>query len=152
MDDLLIVRLATDADCDDIYRVHVAAVRGLPAGTQGKAGIESFLATREPAVYAQEMRDELLVVAEEDGEVIGWGAFNAEKTEITNVFVHPDHHRRGVGSAIISVLEDAARTAGLEWVQLQATGTAIDFYLATGYQSDPPVGPGAEWALMKKAL
>ena len=152
MDDVLIVRLATDADCEDIYRVHVAAVRGLPSGTQGKEGIESWLATREPAVYAKEMRDELLVVAEESGDLIGWGAFNAEKTEITNVFVHPEHHRRGVGSAIISVLEDAARASGLDSVQLQATGTAIEFYLATGYQSDPPVAPGAEWALMKKAL
>lgn len=152
MDDLLIVRPALRADCEDIYRVHVDAVRGLPAGTQGKDGIEKWLLTREPTVYAEEMQKELMVIAEEDGELLGWGAFCSEKEEITNVFVDPVHHRRGVGTAIVTVLEDAARHTDLDSVQLQATGTAIDFYLAIGYQSDPPVKPGAEWALMKKAL
>lgn len=149
---MLIVRPATDADCEDIYRVHVDAVRALPTGTQGKSGIENWLATREPAVYVAEMQNELLIVAEEQGEVIGWAALNSDKEEITNVFVDPVHHRRGIGSAMITVLEDAARHFGLTSVQLQATGTAIDFYLANGFQSDPPVESDAEWALMKKAL
>ncbi len=152
MADLLIVRPATEVDCDQIYRVHVAAVRGLPPGVQGEAGIEEWLAAREPAVYAQEMTKEFVVVAEEQGEIIGWGAFSAEKEAITNVFVDPPHHRRGVGTAIIAILEDVARHAGLHSVQLQAAGTAIQFYLANGYHADPPVEPGSEWALMKKAL
>lgn len=152
MAESLIVRPATDADCHQIHRVHVAAVRGLPPGTQGKAGIEAWLAKREPAVYARDMQKEFVVVAEEDGEIIGWGAFSADKEAITNVFVDPPQHRRGVGTAIITVLEDVARHVGLDSVKLQAAGTAIEFYLATGYQSDPPVEPGAEWALMRKAL
>lgn len=152
MDEPLIVRPAMESDCPEIYRVQVAAIRGLPAGSQGRAGIEKWLASREPSVYAREMETEFFVVAEECDELVGWGAFNEDKKEITNVFVDPPHHRRGIGSAIISVLEDAARHVGLESVQLQATGTAIDFYLAAGYQSDPPVESGVEWALMKKAL
>jgi len=146
------VRSATEADCPHIYRVHVAAVRSLPSGTQGKPGVEKWLATREPAAYAQDMQQDVMLVAECGGDVLGWGAFSAEKEEITNVFVHPSRHRRGVGTAIITALEAAARAAGRTSVQLQATGTAIDFYLAVGYQSDPPVEPGADWALMKKSL
>lgn len=146
------LRHATEADCPEIHRVQVAAVRGLPGGTQGKEANEKWLATREPSVYAATMADELFVVAEADGRLLGWGALNVDKREITNVFVDPPHHRHGVGTAIIRTLEDRAREAGLDSVQLRATGTAIDFYLATGYQSDPPVQPGAEWALMKKSL
>jgi putative acetyltransferase len=149
---MVAVRPATPSDCVGIYHVHVAAVRGLPASSPGRDGVERWLDTREPAVYAQEMETQYIVVAEHDGEIRGWGAFSADKEEITNVFVHPRHHRNGVGTAIISALEDAARAAGLGSVHLQATGTAIDFYHATGYASDPPVGPGADWALMKKAL
>ena len=152
MDEQLIVRPALEADCPEIYRLHLAAVRGLPPGTQGRDGIEKWLATREPAVYAEEMERELMVVAEEFDEIVGWGAFNAEQEEITNVFVDPPHHRRGIGTAIVTVLEEVARSVGLEAVQLQAAGTAIDFYLAIGYQPDPPVAPGADWALMKKSL
>ena len=146
------LRHATAGDCREIYRVQVAAVRGLPSGTQGKEGIERWLATREPEVYEKTMEDELFVVAEADGVLLGWGALNVDKQVITNVFVDPPQQRRGVGRAIIRMLEDRAREAGLDTVQLQATGTAIDFYLATGYRADPPVQPGAEWALMKKAL
>jgi len=146
------LRHAIEADCPEIYRIQVAAVRGLPGGTQGKEGIEQWLATREPAVYAKAMEHDLFVVAEAAGVLLGWGALNVDKQEITNVFVDPPQHRRGVGTAIIRMLEDRAREAGLDTVQLQATGTAIDFYLATGYRADPPVQSGAEWALMKKAL
>lgn len=149
---MVAVRPATEADCAEIHRVQVAAVRGLPANSPGRDGIEQWLATREPAVYARDMRTQCFVVAEDRGQIRGWGAFSVDKEEITNVFVHPRYHRSGIGTLIMRALEDAARDAGLGAVQLQATGTAIDFYLATGYQSDPPVAPGADWALMKKVL
>lgn len=152
MDELLIVRPATAADCKEIHRIQVAAVRDLPPGTQDQQGVERWLDAREPSVYAEQMLSELLVVAEEYGELVGWAALDAAKHQITNVFVDPPHHRRGIGTALLSVLEDAARQAGLASVQLQATGSAIDFYLASGYQPDPPVSPGAQWALMKKPL
>lgn len=146
------VRAATEVDCDDIYRIQVAAIRNLPGGSQGKASIEQWLAGQEPSVYARSMIEESFVVAEDDGCVVGWGSLHVPKKEIKNVFVHPEFHRRHVGTAIIGRLESLAADAGVEIVQLQATGTAIDFYLANGYQSDPPVEPGAEWALMKKRL
>ena len=146
------IRAATEIDCDEIFRIQVAAIRKLPGGSQGKAGIEQWLAGQEPSVYARSMTEESFIVAEIGGRVIGWGALSVPKREITNVFVDPEYHRRSVGTAIIRRLETLAGEAGIEIVQLQATGTAIDFYLANGYQSDPPVEPGAEWALMKKRL
>jgi GNAT superfamily N-acetyltransferase len=74
------------------------------------------------------------------------------KREITNVFVDPAFHRRRIGTKIIARLEGLAADAGIDVVQLQATGTAIDFYSVNGYQPDPPVAPGADWAVMKKRL
>lgn len=152
MPERLTVRPAVEADCPDIYRVHVAAVRGLPPGTEGKDGIEKWLATREPACYAEAMQEEQTLVVEQGGEIVGWGALSAGKEQITNVFVDPAHQRCGIGREIIAALEAAARRAGLARVALQATGTAIDFYRAVGYESDPPAPPGAAWALMQKPL
>ncbi len=145
------VRVATEADCEDIYRIQVAAIRSLPGGSQGKDGIEKWLAGQQPSVYARSMAEELFIVAEDDG-VIGWGALSVAKREITNVFVDPAFHRRRIGTKIIARLEALAADAGIDAVQLQATGTAIDFYSANGYQPDPPVAPGADWAVMKKRL
>jgi GNAT superfamily N-acetyltransferase len=146
------VRPAIEADCTMIHSIHAAATRGLPASAAGSAGVEEFLKSRNPTAYADDMQRESFIVAERAGEVVGWGAFHADKTEITNVFVSPAQQRTGIGTAVITALEDLARAAGFDQVQLQATGTAIDFYLLKGYQSDPPVQPGADWALMKKAL
>jgi len=145
------VRAATEADCDDIYRIQVAAIRSLPGGSQGKDGIEKWLAGQQPSVYARSMAEELFVVAEDDG-IVGWGSLSVPKWEISNVFVDPAFHRQRIGTAIIARLETLAADAGIDVVQLQAAGNAIDFYSANGYRPDPPVAPGADWALMKKRL
>lgn len=146
------IRSATAGDCDSIYRIQVAAIRALPGGTQGKDAIERWLAGQEPAVYERSMAAELFVVAERDGGIVAWGAVSLSKREITNVFVDPAVHRQRIGSAILSQLESLAGAAQIDVVQLQATGTAIDFYVANGYRADPPVPSGADWALMKKHL
>jgi len=146
------VRAASTADCESIYRIQVAAIRALPGGTQGKAGIERWLAGQEPGVYARSMADESFIVAELDGGIVAWGALSLPKQEITNVFVDPAVHRQRIGTAILSQLESLAGAAQIDVVQLQATGTAIEFYAANGYRADPPVAVGADWALMKKRL
>ncbi len=146
------VRAATAADCEEIYRIHVAAIRALPGGAQGKAGIERWLAGQQPSVYARSMAEESFIVAELNDGIVAWGALSVPKQEITNVFVHPDFHRRRIGSAIIARLESLAGNAEIQDVRLQATGTAIDFYIANGYRAEPPVGSGADWALMTKRL
>jgi phosphinothricin acetyltransferase len=60
-----------------------------------------------------------VTVALIDGRVVGWGslsAFNARpaygRTVENAVYVHPDHHRRGIGSALLSDLIERARTLG----------------------------------------
>ena len=146
------VREANKDDCEAIYKVHVSAINGLPSGAEGSEGVQEWLKTRKPSVYEQEMQSETFVVIEDDGEIVGWGALSLPKAEITNVFVDPTHHRRGVGTAILAELEAVAQASGLTAVQLQATGTAIDFYLATGYRSDQPIMADAAWALMKKGV
>ena len=145
-------RAATKDDCQAIYDVHVRAINGLPRGSQGSEGVSEWLKTRKPAAYEQEMHSEIFVVVEDAGTIIGWGALSVPNGEITNVFVDPPCHRRGTGSAILAELEAAAQASGLSAVQLKATGTAIDFYLATGYRSDKPIASNADWALMKKSV
>jgi N-acetylglutamate synthase-like GNAT family acetyltransferase len=146
------IRTATFDDCADIHRVQDGAIRGIHANKPMDKGVADYLEKRGPSSYAKEMEHERFVVVEEGGKIVGYGALNLAKTEIKSVFVDPVYQRTGVGRAILSALEELAQREGLETVQLQATGTAIVFYLATGYQSDPPVEPGVEWALMKKKL
>jgi N-acetylglutamate synthase-like GNAT family acetyltransferase len=146
------IRPATLDDCPDIHRVQDSAIRGIHADKPMDNGVADYLAKREPASYAKEMERECFIVVEDGGRIFGYGALHVPKTEITSVFVEREQQRSGVGRQILSELERLALGEGIAVVQLQATGTAIIFYLAMGYQSDPPVEAGAEWALMKKKL
>ena len=53
--------------------------------------------------------DQIILVAEIDGRLVGLGELVPDKNEVLAVYVHPDFARRGVGSAILRKLEQLAR-------------------------------------------
>jgi phosphinothricin acetyltransferase len=60
-----------------------------------------------------------VVVAEAGGEVVGWAALSPWKSRVgyshsveMSVYVHHEHHRRGVGRALVADLVERARAAG----------------------------------------
>jgi len=62
-------------------------------------------------------------VAEDAGEVIGWAALSPWKSRCgyaksaeASVYVHHEHHRRGIGKALLSDLIDRAKAAGLHTI------------------------------------
>jgi amino-acid N-acetyltransferase len=58
-------------------------------------------------------------VAERDGEVVGCGALHVmweDLAEVRTVAVAPDHHGRGVGTALLTRLVQAARDVGVSRV------------------------------------
>jgi N-acetylglutamate synthase-like GNAT family acetyltransferase len=151
------IRPATQTDIEAIHVVHVTTMQRLQEtdaqpSEEGRKGVEAFIASRSPDDIAAELLEQRFVVAEVDGEIAGFGALDIPKTEISMVFVSPVHQREGIGHTLLTELESIASRAGLEAVKLQATGTAIGFYLKNGYQSDPPVKPDARWAIMMKKV
>lgn len=61
-----------------------------------------------------------VTVAEMDGVVVGWGALGEFRSRPAyrfstefSVYVHPEHHRRGIGRALLADLRERARAAGL---------------------------------------
>ncbi len=62
-------------------------------------------------------------VAEADGTVIGWAALSPWKSRCgyalsaeASVYVHRDHHRRGIGKALLLDLIERAKAAGLHTI------------------------------------
>lgn len=60
-----------------------------------------------------------VIVAELDGQVIGWGSLSAyhprsayRRTVENSVYVHHQHHRRGIGSLLLQELIARARKLG----------------------------------------
>jgi phosphinothricin acetyltransferase len=64
-----------------------------------------------------------VIVAEEDGEVLGWGSLSrfhpregyAGSAE-NSVYVSPSHHRRGIGRLLLEELIRRARAAGFHTI------------------------------------
>ena len=60
-----------------------------------------------------------VIVAEAGGRVVGWGSLSAyhersayRRTVENSVYVHHEHHRRGVGSSLMKELISRARVLG----------------------------------------
>ena len=95
-------------------------------------------------------------VAEDAGAMVGCGGWSRRKTlfggdqyssrdtgyldpasepaKIRAFFIHPDHARKGVGSAILAHCEAEARAYGFRELELMSTLPGIEFYKTCGYK------------------
>ncbi|HEU4379713.1 MAG TPA: GNAT family N-acetyltransferase [Hyphomicrobiaceae bacterium] len=76
--------------------------------------------------------DRLLVVAEDDGRILGVAAVQTSGRISLN-YVSPDGRFRGVSKALVRDLERQARALCLEACVLESTRTALAFYRRMGY-------------------
>ena len=88
-----------------------------------------------------------------DDEVVGTGRLLPDGT-IGRMAVAQSVRGRGVGAAVLEVLEDRARERGLTQVELHAQVHALGFYDRAGYTAYGPVylEAGIEHQSMRKAL
>ena len=74
------------------------------------------------------MRDEV-TVAEAGGQVVAFLALSGD--EVDHLYVHPDQHRQGLGTALLRHAQQARERLEL-WVFQRNTG-ALAFYEAHGF-------------------
>jgi ribosomal protein S18 acetylase RimI-like enzyme len=143
----LLVRPGTDAD--------IPAFRAL-----GEAVVPPTYGPID-AAYAQRMLDEWwtperfadtlprvrMLVAESDGQVVAMsslGRLSASHREFPHVsgdrevmwklYVHPDHHGRGIGSRLLAEVESMVEGEELWLEVVDGNDQAYDFYVARGFR------------------
>lgn len=149
---MISIRRATVTDAERMHAVHVASSTAAYQRFFGGKGLEQWLATRSPAVCAAEISKWAVILAEEDGVLLGFAALDATKANIDAVYVAPERWRQGIGRQLLIRLEEIARDAGLSCITLQAAGPAILFYQRQGYIAPKDLGPNPSWAAMEKQL
>jgi len=110
----LLIRDATERDLPGIFAIYDREVR------EGTATFETepkSLVQREEWLAAHRSPKYPALIAIRDGLVAGWATLTPwsprqayDRTAEDSVYVHPDHHRRGVGRALMHELLTRARS------------------------------------------
>jgi len=114
----------------------------------------------EPAhreTIAQAIRAPMVLVAEEDGQIVG--VLRGRKERLASLFVRGDRHRQGIGRRLVEQFEQECRRQEVTVIRVAATLYAIPFYAALGYRRTTGVrngwsfgGTGLKYQPMKKVL
>ena len=96
------------------------------------------------------------ILAESRGEIAGFATLKGDQ-HIEMLYVSPEHARRGVGKALVGVLELLAAKRGSAALTVESSDTAKPLFEALGYviQARNTVLIDGEWlanSTMKKAL
>ena len=143
----VIVRPMRDDEARTFLEIQRAAVRGLAVNDYPASVIEEWaplpVMDAAIAVFRINQDDEIRLVAELDGELVGIGVLVLAGSELRACYVVPDVARKGVGSALVAEIERIARHHGLMHLELLSSLTAEPFYRALGYE----VGESVEHVL-----
>ena len=96
---------------------------GQPLGSERDEG-------EEPSIHR-------MIINELTGEALAVGRLqynSKDEAQIRYMAVSDDFQGQGLGSQIISALEDVARRNGNIWMILSARGNALQFYKNNGYE------------------
>jgi GNAT superfamily N-acetyltransferase len=151
------LRLATEDDLPALHALIEASVRALQAGDYTQAQMEGALGT-VLGVDTQLIHDRTYYVAETRGpspRMAGCGGWSRRRTlfgadrgpnrepelldpgvdaaKVRAIFVHPHFARQGLGSLLLSTVEEAARQAGFRRLEMGSTLTGVPLYRLRGY-------------------
>ncbi|OYU15680.1 MAG: GNAT family N-acetyltransferase [Alphaproteobacteria bacterium PA4] len=149
----LALRLATDADLPALRAMMARAIAELQTGFLTPEQVSASAAVM--GLDTQLIADGCYLLAEIDGALAGSGGWSrratlyggdhsagrdarlldpaTEAARVRAMYTHPDFVRRGVGRAVLTACQDAARAAGFARVELMATLAGVPLYTAAGF-------------------
>jgi GNAT superfamily N-acetyltransferase len=152
------IRRATLADAEGIFRVHRTAIRDAAHTHYTSEQIEAWAGRLSPASYGEPIENKILFVAVDTGQICGFSQLDPKNSVVEAVYVLPSHMRRGLGSRLLSALESIARASGLTQLTLDASLNSVPFYERASYRrvcsTDHELKPGVSipCMVMRKEL
>ena len=133
------IRRAGPHDGDAIAAAHIDSIRSIGPHYYDDNVVQNWCAGLEGSLYAGAMtRGEVFFIAvatANPSEVLGFSTHRVDEgVHGTAVYVRGTAVRQGIGSALFSAAETAARTAGATTIQIDASLPAVDFYKAHGFE------------------
>jgi N-acetylglutamate synthase-like GNAT family acetyltransferase len=127
------IRRARLEDCEKILKTREASLSTLCSNHYTAEQIAAWIGRRQLHDYRLAVQNALALVAEKDQEIIGFAEMDLISGMIHALYVHPACIGHGVGRALLSALEDEARSAGLRRVHLKTTLNSVAFFQGRGF-------------------
>jgi putative acetyltransferase len=125
------IRPVIDRDLPDLIAIQTLAIetyyRDVHSPAQVSALAKMQLASIKP-------KRQLLLVAEVNGETVGFAGISRLGFAINAVYIHPQWMRQGIGRQLVSALEVLALEQGYSRLMVLADVVTSPFYQAQGYQ------------------
>ncbi|MBG0789618.1 MAG: GNAT family N-acetyltransferase [Desulfovibrionaceae bacterium] len=134
----MIVRETKKEDLARVADLHARSIRLLCQDHYTPAQIRAWTDVLNPVVYESALTAKYCIVACDGNTILGMGMLSLEDGEIHAVYVDPDQSGRGVGSLILSHLEETARQHDVMELTVFATLNARGFYEGKGYNAIRP--------------
>jgi GNAT superfamily N-acetyltransferase len=115
--------------------VHIAAIRRACRSHYRPEQIDAWAGAKTLDLYTRAMRDAIVFVAEEGGEVIGFCELDPGESMIRMLYADPARQGRGIGRKLLRRMEEAGREVGLTRITLNSTLNAVPFYRRAGYHA-----------------
>jgi len=139
------IRPALIDDISSIFELMRHSVCGLCKEHYSESKLESYL-SQFPGEKAFNliMKDHICIVATlntttEANKLVGFARFDPAEQTIAGLFVLPGFTRQGVGSSLLSYIEDVARSLSKEMLCVKAPLNSIPFYQTHEYEQQDNV-------------
>ena len=123
------IRQGTLEEKDRILSIQSQSLQKLSTGYDAKQ-IASLISSQE---HARDNSEILLVAAFED-RLLGFAAIDRFRPCITGIFVVPKYARQGIGTQLLSAIEQLAIERDDKRLEVMSSLSGVDFYYANGYQ------------------
>ncbi|MDD4294866.1 MAG: GNAT family N-acetyltransferase [Candidatus Omnitrophica bacterium] len=126
-------------DQEKIAQCHRASIKILCQNDYNKNEIQNWLDVIQPYIYKNAIEKKLLLIAEENDEILGFGILDIANQELNALYIHPEHTNKGIAKNILAKFESIMLEKNAEILKLCSTLTAFGFYKHHGYiEADRP--------------
>jgi putative acetyltransferase len=133
-----IIRQRIEGDSAALAEIFRRSIQEVASRDYRPAQIEAWSRfADENTAWDRRLRTRLVWVAEEQGQPIGFIQLELPD-HIDLIYVHPAHMRKGVATALLATVEEAARRNGINLLNVEASITSRPFFEARGFETISP--------------